>query len=313
MVLRLTGPTWIDFAMWRQHQYKIALTLLLLCAAITLAFQLGEVKPWASIDWLDILGEGVVLLVVLCWLTLIVTSRPAGHITEWLYYGSLLLVCSFTLDLLDEFLRYPAHLRTMSWLESLPAPLGMLALTYGLVGWHREQRVINRQLQGRELFLRDHRLLDPLTQLYGLDYLYAVIKREIELHREQQQPLSLLMLGIDHFSAFNRQHGIAAGDRYLVQLAELLSSQLRSSDVLCRYAGDRFVVLLINTRQREADIIAQHLQQQLSVLDSGEHRLSLSIASQQVSQTDAATVLARAEQQLLAVKRKRQPYQLQTD
>ena len=46
--------------MWRQHQYKIALTLLLLCAAITLAFQLGEVKPWVSIDWLDILGEGVV-------------------------------------------------------------------------------------------------------------------------------------------------------------------------------------------------------------------------------------------------------------
>jgi len=299
--------------MWRQHWYKIALTLLLLLAALTLAIQLGEMKAWEHIDWLDILGEGIVLLVVLCWLTLIVTSRPAGHITEWLYYGSLLLVCSFTLDLLDEFLRYPAHLRTMSWLESLPAPLGMLALTYGLVGWHREQRIINRQLQGRELFLRDHRLLDPLTQLYGLDYLYAVLKREIELHREQQQPLSLLMLGIDQFSTFNRQHGTAAGDQYLVKLAEMLSSQLRSSDVLCRYAGDRFVVLLVNTRQREADIMAQHLQQQLTLLESPEQQLSLSIASQQVNHADAATVLARAEQQLQAIKRKNHPLLLQPD
>ncbi|MDR6983408.1 diguanylate cyclase (GGDEF)-like protein [Rheinheimera pacifica] len=290
--------------MWRQHLYKITLTVPLLSAGLLLALSLGVVKNPLEFDWLDILGEGVVLLVALCWLSLIISSRPAGRVSEWLYYGSLLLVCSFFLDLLDEFIRYPTHIRIMSWLESLPAPVGMLALTYGLVGWHREQRIINRQLQGRELFLRDHRLLDPLTQLYGVNYLYAVLAREMALHRRQQQPLCLLMLGIDHFTAFNRQHGTAAGDDYLTKLAELITSQMRCSDVLCRYAGDRFVAVLANTNLAQADIIGLHLQQHLRLLSAAEATLTVTLVATEVSQQHAAQALQYAETQLNAVKSK---------
>lgn len=288
--------------MWRQHLLKITLPLPLLSAGLLLALSLGVAKSPAEFDWLDILGEGVVLLVAILWLTLIISSRPAGRVTEWLYYGSLLLVCSFFLDILDEFIRYPAHIRTMSWLESLPAPVGMLALTYGLVGWHREQRIINRQLQGRELLLRDHRLLDPLTQLYGVDYLYAVLARDIQLHRAAQQPLSLLMLNINQFAAFNRKQGMAAGDDYLIKLSVLLASQLRASDVLCRYAGDRFVALLANTSQQQAQIFAQHLQQQLAVLSDGEEDLSLSLVASEVTELTAAKALQHAEQLLQRAK-----------
>lgn len=297
--------------MWRQHLYKIMLTVPLLSAGLMLALTLGVPKHPADFDWLDILGEGVVLLVAVLWLTLIISSRPAGRVTEWLYYGSLLLVCSFFLDLLDEFIRYPQHIRTMSWLESLPAPVGMLALTYGLIGWHREQRVINRQLQGRELFLRDHRLLDPLTQLYGVDYLYAVLARDLELHRAEQRPLSLLMLNINQFSAFNRQHGLAAGDDYLVKLSELCSSQLRASDVLCRYAGDRFVALLANTNQQQANIIARHMQLHLRQLHSHSADLTISIVVQEVSQLTASQALQNTEEKLRASKTQAAPLAVQ--
>lgn len=297
--LALSWILWVQRRMWRQHLYKIMLTLPLLSSGLLLALSLGMLKQPAELDWLDILGEGVVLLVAILWLTLIISSRPAGRVTEWLYYGSLLLVCSFFLDLLDEFIRYPNHLRAMSWLESLPAPVGMLALTYGLIGWHREQRIINRQLQGRELFLRDHRLLDPLTQLYGIDYLYAVLARDLELHRTQQQPLSLLMLNINQFSAFNRQHGIAAGDDYLVKLSVLLCSQLRASDVLCRYAGDRFVAVLANTSLHQANIIARHLQQHLKQCGATAE-LELSLAVSEVTALSASTALQQLEQKLKA-------------
>lgn len=297
--------------MWRQHLYKILLTVPLLSAGLLLALTLGVLKHPAEFDWLDILGEGVVLLVAILWLTLIISSRPVGRVTEWLYYGSLLLVCSFFLDLLDEFIRYPEHIRTMSWLESLPAPVGMLALTYGLVGWHREQRIINRQLQGRELFLRDHRLLDPLTQLYGVDYLYAVLARDLELHSSEQRPLSLLMLNINKFAAFNRQHGMAAGDDYLVKLAELCASQLRASDVLCRYAGDRFVALLANTNLQQAKIIAQHLQQHLVQLNSDATELTISIVVNEVTQQTASQALQHTEEKLKASKAQAAPWAVQ--
>ena len=281
--------------MWRQHRYKILLSLMLLVGGLLLAINTGAAKHSSEFDALDMLGEGTTLLVACGWLGLIISSRPAGRVTEWLYYGSLLLVFSYFLDLLDEFIRYPDHVRLMSWLESLPAPVGMLVLTYGLVGWHREQRAINRQLRGRELFLRDHQLIDPLTQLYGADYLHAVLQREIELHLNQHRTLCLLVLDIDDFAGFNRRHGIDAGDAYLSALSELLSSQLRHSDVICRYAGDRFIAVLPNTTVQQAQIMAQHLRQQITLLASAGDAPQLTVAGMTVQQHSAQTALQQAD------------------
>ncbi|MDX1537034.1 GGDEF domain-containing protein [Arsukibacterium sp.] len=284
--------------MWQQHRYKLLCSLLLLVSGLLLALHSGNVKAGLQFDWLDMLGEGTTLLVACGWLGLIISSRPAGRVTEWLYYGSLLLVFSYFLDLLDEFIRYPDQIRLMSWLESLPAPVGMLILTYGLVGWHREQRAINRQLQGRELFLRQHQLIDPLTQLYGAAYLQAVLQREIELHHSLQKNLSLLVVDIDNFSQFNRHHGIAAGDSYLSQLSELLSNQLRHSDLVCRYAGDRFIALLPDTAEPQAQIMAQHLRQQLPQLAVGSDGPAATVVALAVSQHNAQAAFKAAGQAL---------------
>lgn len=252
--------------MWRQHLDKLAGSLLLILLAVLLACQLGEFKAPSRLDWWDSLGEITTLLVAISWLCLIVSSRPRGPVSNWLFAGSFLLVFSYSLDVVDEFISYPDTMRLMSWLESFPAPIGMLFLTFGLVGWHREQLAINRQLQVRELFLRDHQLLDPLTQLYGPLYLQAVLDRELELHRQQQQPLSILMLDIAGFSDYNRRFGIAAGDHLLTQFSELMTHQLRQRDLICRYAGDCFVAVLPQTEAATAQVLNRHLQQQLQQL-----------------------------------------------
>lgn len=290
--------------MWRLHRYKLIFSALLLLSGLLMAVSAGSLKSSQLFDALDILGESTTLLVACLWLGLIISSRPAGPVTEWLYYGSLLLMYSYFLDLLDEFIRYPDSLRLMSWLESLPAPVGMLLLTYGLIGWHREQRSIDRQLRGRELFLRDHHLIDPLTQLYGADYLHAVLGREIELHRSQRKPLSLLLLDIDNFAGFNRHNGIAAGDDYLSQLGELLSNQLRHSDVICRYSGDRFVAVLPDTSEVQAQIMLQHLQTHLSLLCKNDSQPQLTAVCTNVTQDNAAAALRAAITALSAARRR---------
>ncbi len=283
--------------MWQYHLRKLIFSWLLLLVGITLALQYGSLKPFIRLDLWDSVGELTSLAVAMGWLCLIVSSRPAGPVTNWLYSGSFLLVFSYTVDLLDEFIAYPEPHRLMSWLESFPAPVGMLLLTFGLVGWHREQLAINRQLQGRELFLRNHALIDPLTQLYGAAYLQAVLQRELDLHQHQQQPLSLLMLDIQGFSAYNRHFGIAAGDHFLTQFSELLTHQLRPRDLICRLAGDCFVAVLPQTDAASANVLQHHLQQQLrQFLPEQNVRLTcvaLQLPLTQMNHADAALTMAR--------------------
>lgn len=290
--------------MWRYHRQKLSVCLLLLLAVLVLAFQQGELKAYSVRDSVDSLGEAVTLAVCGAWLSLIISSRPVGRITNYLFFGSFLLLFSATLDLADEFLDYPPQQRLLSWLESFPAPVGMVLLTIGLYGWHREQQVISRQLQGREGFLRDHQLIDPLTQLYGPVYLHAVLNREMKL-RQPGQSLCLILLDIQGFAAFNRQFGIAAGDDVLQRLAIWFAGQLKPEQVICRYAGDCFVVLLPDTPPSRAELLCQHLQSQLPAICSQPLALQTLVLPVPGTVASAAAVLQQAEQALL--QRKIQP------
>lgn len=247
-----------------QHPAKLWLTALLFGLCIVLAANYGELKQATELDWMDILGEGSSLAVVTAWLLLVLYSRPAGPVTNGLYVGSLLLVMSYQLNLLDEFFQYPENHRLLSWLESIPAPIGMLILTLGLIGWHKEQRFINQQLASRELHLRHYQLLDPLTKLYKPDYLLAVLKREVELQYQHQQPFCLTLIDISQFARFNREQGMAAADLLLQQLSELTLVQFRNGDLVCRYSGDKFVVLMPQTNQATAQSLVQSATVQLN-------------------------------------------------
>lgn len=286
--------------MLRQHHAKLLCSAGLIIVSALLAGQVGDTKT--AIDWLDVLGEGTAFIVAAAWLLLILSSRPHGRVTELLFYGSLCLVYSYFLNLLDEFLHYPEPMRLMSWLESLPAPIGMLVLTLGLIGWHREQRAIDRQLRGRELFLRDHTLIDPLTQVYGLEYLMAVLAREITFHRAKQQPLSLLVVDVAKFTEFNQQHGVSAGDLFLTTLSELVISQLRQGDLWCRYSGDRFIAILPNTPVREAELLVMHLLRCLTTLSSREPMPSVNSLAMAVTAASATEALAQASEALMQAK-----------
>lgn len=298
--------------MWQLHQRKLGFSGLLLLASLLLALQLGDVKPLAAVDLIDALGEGCTLLVCCSWLWLIVSSRPAGRVTERLYYGCLLLVFCYFLDVGDEFIHYPADSVLMIWLESFTAPVGMVLLTFGLVGWHHEQRAIDRQLRGRELFFRDHQLLDPLTQLYGAAYLQAVLDRELALQQDSQrerQPLSLLVIDICRFSDVNRQFGVAAADDLLCQLGEAVASQLRFSDLVCRFRADCFIAVLPNTALAQALHLQHHLQQQLQRLNL-QPAAALTIVAQQVDAIDGAGALADAAALLSRKRSSRLPGEL---
>lgn len=140
-------------------------------------------------------------------------------------------------------------------------PVGLILLTIGIYHWHREQLAISAQMEKREKLFREHRLFDKLTPLGGADYLKRQLTVSLEESRRQQQPLSLLALDVDNFTAINQTFGHAEGDAVLQALSHLLLLNLRRQDLLCRLAGDRFVVLLPNTGESQARLLALELQQ----------------------------------------------------
>jgi len=256
--------TWLNIL--KHHRWKLGLLVLAANIGVLLNLAFGTPKAFHEWQWLDIIGEGGTALFVLLWLVLVLKSRPTGRVTNYLSIGLCCIFFSWWMDVLDEFIRLPKHLGWNHWLESGPMPIGMILLTIGLYHWHREQQAINQQMEKRERIFREHRLFDKLTPLGGADYLKRQVSDCMAQSLEQQQPLSLLALDIDDFASLNQHYGHAEGDAVLQALSQLLLLNLRRHDLLCRLAGDRFVVLLPNTGESQARLLALELQQAVQSL-----------------------------------------------
>ena len=294
------------------HRLKLAALLLAANAALLLHLGAGDLKPMGDWVWLDILGEGGSALLCLVWLGLVLKSRPAGRVTNFLALGLGLVFLSWWVDALDEFILLPDAISWDHWLESAPMPLGLVLLTLGIYHWHREQLAISAQMEKRERLFREHLLFDKLTPLNTANYLRRQLQQSLAEARAEQQPLSLVILDLDDFSQINRLHGHAEGDRVLQALTQLLLLNLRHRDLLCRLAGDRFVVLLPNTGAREAQLLAEELRLAVAHLAykaraHGERlQLQASTAAVMALQDDADGLLQRLN--LALAKAKQPPY-----
>ncbi len=109
-------------------------------------------------------------------------------------------------------------------------------------------------LQLRET-LRQQSIRDPLTGLFNRRYMEETLERELKRAVREGKPLSVIMFDIDHFKRFNDTMGHDAGDALLRELGTLLLESSRGGDIVCRYGGEEFLVVLPSTNLKDA---AQH-------------------------------------------------------
>ncbi|KPW34962.1 GGDEF domain-containing protein [Pseudomonas coronafaciens pv. atropurpurea] len=261
-----SGAAFIMFRIIQPHRWKLAVLMIAANLGLAAFLSSGTVKPVSEWQWLDIVGEGGSALLSLIWLFLVLKRRPAGRVTNYLSVGLSCVLFSWWVDVLDEFIRLPAKIEWDHWLASGPMPVGLILLTLGIHHWHREQLATRAQVEKRERGFGDHRLYDKLTLLGNADTLQRQLIVSLEQSLCQQQPLSLLALDIDGFSAINKTFGHAEGDEVLSALSHLLALNLRRHDLLYRLAGDRFVVLLPDTGESQAKLLALELQHAVASL-----------------------------------------------
>lgn len=144
--------------------------------------------------------------------------------------------------------------------------------------------------------LHEHYGIDPLTGartravlVKELNRLLPIVRGKMEEMREEVEPLkeiALIFIDLDKFKQVNDTHGHIMGDKVLTKVAELLKGSLRGEDVLSRYGGDEFAVLLPGMDERKAMVAAEKLRATLdddSELKSFGVTASLGVCSTEVS------------------------------
>jgi diguanylate cyclase (GGDEF)-like protein/PAS domain S-box-containing protein len=121
-------------------------------------------------------------------------------------------------------------------------------------------------------------ITDPLTGLFNRRYFDSMIAQEVNRAKRVGYPVSLIMLDLDEFKAYNDTRGHLAGDDILIGVAGIVSGSIRKdTDTACRYGGDEFVVILPNSDEEKALCVAYRIARR--VLESfGEVSVSVGVA-----------------------------------
>lgn len=118
--------------------------------------------------------------------------------------------------------------------------------------------------------LRQQNVRDPLTNLYNRRYLEETMAREVVRATRSGAPFSLVMIDIDHFKRFNDDHGHQAGDIMLKAFAEHLTRYVRGDDIVCRYGGEEFILVLPGATTEQACERADAVRAQLASLHASQ-------------------------------------------
>jgi len=187
--------------------------------------------------------------------------------------------------------------------------LVVLFLVAFLVYHNRKLSRMNKKLEELQNKLQEQANRDPMTNLYNRRYFHEVTANILEIAKREKKPFSLIMVDIDNFKNINDKYGHAVGDEVIKQLSLLLSKNVRSSDIVSRFGGEEFVILLPNTDLRGAQKIAAKIREsvenlQLHIDNKTIHfTISLGVSNFLPGDDSIEEILKRADQALYKAKR----------
>jgi diguanylate cyclase (GGDEF)-like protein len=205
-------------------------------------------------------------------------------------------------------------------LESYKGTYGALAVYYDEVHhFTDDERTLLRTfaiqaaiaLENQRLMQEKDQLAvhDGLTGVYNRSYLEMALERASKELRRSGGKVSIIFLDVDDLKGTNDQLGHQAGDRLLRELAALLGTCCRDADIVARYGGDEFVVLMPSTDEegahRVSDKILAAMERRNTGAENGAMRLSASLGMHTATGEDVDNLLHEADQRMYAMKRAR--------
>jgi diguanylate cyclase (GGDEF)-like protein len=303
----------------RKLPAPLALGVLAILTVLVLAAIFSGVFPACFIEGTGLtpfkkISEYVISLVFLAAAAALLRNRKAfdADVLRWLVLSILLTVVAelaFTLySDVYGVLNFAGHI-----LKILAFYLVYKAILD--VGIEKPHRLLFRNLQQSEESLREAleqaRLLartDALTGLYNRRHFSELTAREFQRAQRYGRPLCAVMLDVDHFKRVNDTHGHAAGDGVLKDLAARCRQVLRKTDLLGRYGGEEYAIVLPEADLAAACQTAERLRRECSqrAFEVGDSRIavtvSLGVAALDEECASQDTLLDRADHALYAAK-----------
>jgi len=156
--------------------------------------------------------------------------------------------------------------------------------------------------------LRRMTITDPLTGQYNRRYILDYLTRELQLVSRTRNPLTILMIDLDHFKGYNDTYGHIAGDEALRQLGEILVGSVRQSDVVGRFGGEEWIICLNYTDKKAGGETAEKIRKVIAGnifhLKGENTRITVSIgvATAPLDGTDFSEIIEAADSALYQAK-----------
>ncbi len=153
--------------------------------------------------------------------------------------------------------------------------------------------------------LRKLAMMDGLTGLYNHSYMHERLSSEISRAARHDDELSVVMFDIDYFKQVNDSWGHLVGDAVLRRVAKLMGEHIRQEDILGRYGGEEFLLILPQTNLDEAIVTADKIRQEVADMEWSEHSINITVSAGVVAwkNEDEPNLVEVADERLYAAKR----------
>ncbi|USA52520.1 GGDEF domain-containing protein [Acinetobacter sp. C32I] len=259
------------------------------------SYLVGSFSPATMVGYVSVVGVGLVLFdrrMVYCALI------PATFALLLCNYLSMIGVLTyaplFNMQRLNEVSMHPFWVGSMMFFL-LPIMLACLFLF----------EILLTQWRTREMTIQVLSRLDPLTNVLNRRSIGSYLEK---LHQQPEPLYSIILLDLDHFKSINDHFGHSMGDQVLVQVAKCLANHLRDQDIIGRFGGEEFILLLPSTTTAQAQNVAERCRLAISQLRFiTEHKQEFVISasfgvSSSLSADEPHLIISQADQALYAVK-----------
>jgi len=164
---------------------------------------------------------------------------------------------------------------------------------------------VNNALLYRKAVERAHK--DPLTGIGNRAAMDKAIEQEVDLASRHETPLSIIIVDIDHFKSINDTYGHITGDAVLKNITDCMVESMRRSDIIYRYGGEEFLILLRNTEQSGAKLLAERIRSSVEEVNlnhgGGDIKITVSAGLTAFKENeDIPSLFNRCDQALLQAK-----------
>lgn len=165
-----------------------------------------------------------------------------------------------------------------------------------------------KEIESLQQELREQAIRDPLTNLFNRRFFDESFSRELAVAKRSNHIINLLMVDIDHFKSINDQFGHPVGDHVLRYFGDLLINLTRKSDIVCRYGGEEFILLLSDMPTEEAILRADTIRTEFENMCLNDPLLkrsvtiSIGISAYPQNGENANTLIRKADEALYEAK-----------